>query len=248
MSGSRLPLALQEYMDFVRHVSGFGPLVLAKDMAELLGIVGQEKVFEEIHAFAERTGWRFTLFFTARHLGKHRSWVERFIEQGHEIGSHSYSHRLFPTMDDETLREEFISAEDAFSELGLKPLGLRMPFLASDQRVPPMAKEFGFSYLSNQHGGEPSIHSSGVWEFPVRKPYDWYGRAVLRMSPRDIGRAWERQDGMVTLVHPRYFAEMEPIILEHHGGYKKDKRICSSLRETGRGFRRWDDALSFDIY
>lgn len=248
MMGQQLPLALKEYLSFVRHERQFGPHVVLRDMVGLLGLVRQEKILKEILAFSEETGWTFTLFFTARNLWRHEKWLERFVEQGHEIASHSYSHRLLPTMTDGELREEFAKAEGCFDEYGIKPLGLRPPFLATDGRVPELAKEFGFEYLSSQHGGEPFAYKSGIREFPVARPYDWYGRVVMRKKPYQIADLWDKEDGAVTLVHPRYFRMMKPHILRLHTTYHNDLRICSLLRRRwGKGQSR-RRALSFDIY
>ncbi len=243
-----VPLAFREYFSFIRHETKFGPRVVMRDMAGMLRLVWQENQFEDILAFSEENGWRFTLFFTARNLEKHRHWVEQFLEQGHEIASHSYSHRLFPHMGDSELREEFVRAEECFDELGLKPVGLRAPFLASDSRVPGLAKEFSFEYLSTQHGGDSFMYPNGVWEFPVIRPYDWYGLEVMKRGYEEIGRLWENLDGTVTLVHPRYFRGMEPVILNLHQGHWKDKRICSLFKGTRGKEHGREQALSFDIY
>lgn len=243
-----LPQALKEYLSFVRYERQFGPRIVLKDMVGLLGLVGQEKHFQEILALSEETDWTFTLFFTARNLERHEEWLERFIRQGHEIASHSYSHVLLPTMTDLELHEEFSKGERCFDEYGIKPLGLRPPFLATDERVPVLAKEFGFEYLSSQHGGEAFAYESGIREFPVARPYDWYGRVVMRKKPHQVADLWDEEDGVVTLVHPRYFKEMKPHIMRLHTTYHNDLRICSLLRRRwGKGqFRR--RALSFDIY
>lgn len=248
MIGRRLPLALREYLSFIRYEGQFGPRVVLKDMIGLVRLAGQEKMFEQILTFSEETGWKFTLFFTARNLERHEEWLEHFLDQGHEIASHSYSHILLPAMSDTELREEFTKAEECFDEYGIKPLGLRPPFLATDERVPELAKEFGFEYLSSQHGGNPFAYESGIREFPVTKPYDWYGRVVMRKKPYQIGDLWEEEDGVVTLVHLRYFRMMKPYILRHHTTYRNDLRVCSLLkRRWGKGYSRWS-TLSFDIY
>lgn len=248
MIRQRLPLALREYLSFIRYERQFGPRVVLQDMVGILGLASQEKSFQEILSLSEETGWTFTLFFTARNLWKHEEWLEHYLEQGHEIASHSYSHILLPTMSDEELREEFAKAERCFDEYGIKPLGLRPPFLATDERVPVLAKEFGFEYLSSQHGGEPFAYKSGIREFPVARPYDWYGRVVMRKKPYQIADLWDDDDGRVTLVHPRYFKVMRPHLMRLHTTYYHDLRICSLLRRRlGKGqFRR--RALSFDIY
>lgn len=248
MRRGRFSLALREYLNLIEHESQFGPRVVLREMIGLLGLLRRGNIIEEILAFSKETGWRFTLFFTARNLRKYDHLLESFIEHGHEIASHSYSHILLPTITDEELREEFTKAEECFEEYGVKPVGLRPPWLATDHRVPELAHEFGFKYLSSQHGGEPFAYKSGLREFPVTKPYDGYGKVIMRKKPSKIAELWGKEDGIVTLIHPLYFREMKPHILSHHRTYHNDLRVCSLLKKRrGKGHihRR---ALSFDIY
>lgn len=248
MRRDRLSLALREYLGLIQHEAQFGPRVVLREMIGLLGLLRRNKIVDEILTFSQETGWRFTLFFTARNLWNYEPLIELFLEHGHEIASHSYTHIPLPTMTDEELREEFTRAEECFEEYGIKPLGLRPPWLATDQRVPELAHEFGFKYLSSQHGGEPFAYKSGLMEFPVTKPYDGYGIVIMRKRPRKIAELWEGEDGVVTLIHPLHFREMKPHILRHHTTYRNDLRVCSLLgRRWGKGqFGR--NALSFDIY
>src|SRR3989338_2562677 len=62
----------------------------------------------------EKHGWRCTFFVTARNLRRHQ-WLDEALTAGHEIGSHSLSHRLLPSLDDNALRMEFSAAASAVS-------------------------------------------------------------------------------------------------------------------------------------
>ncbi len=245
---SPLRTSLREYMSFLKHEASFGPRVLAKDMLSMLSLVNQKADFQEMLDFTDETSWTYTLFFTARNLQSHYHWLEQFLEQGHEIASHSYSHVSLPSLSDAELRNEFTLAEQAFNEFGLKPIGLRTPFLLTDSRISELAHEFGFKYLSCQHGGDPHMYLNGVWEFPVLKPYDWFGLVRMKLIPHEISRLWEQDDGMVTLIHPRYFGKMEDVVINHHKEYRNDRRVCSHLRRPKGNQHPKETALSFDIY
>ena len=115
-------------------------------------------------------------------------------------------------------------------------------------RVPILAHEFGFKYISSQHGGESFQYPSGITEFPVTKPYDWYGLVVMRKKPRQIADLWEEEDGLVTLIHPRYFRMMKTVLENYHTEYRKDLRVSSLLKRRSGKKYRMRRALSFDIY
>ena len=55
--------------------------------------------------------------------------VRRVVAEGHEIGNHSYSHRLFSKMSDSEIRQELSRTRDAVQRAaGVQPLTLRPPF------------------------------------------------------------------------------------------------------------------------
>ena len=227
-----MALALQEYRDALRYASRYGTGVALRDALEMRRLVAGGGAMRFVLDTCERRGWRCTFFVTARNLWRHR-WLDEALAAGHEVGSHSFSHRLLPSLDDNALRMEFSAAASAFSERGIAPEGFRPPFLAADVRLPALAREFGFRYLSGVEGGEAFRYPNGLDERTVASPYDWHGLLCQRRSPGEIAALWEASPSPVLLVHPRYARRMLPLLPLPAGDY----RACAGRR-----------SLSFDVY
>lgn len=74
-------------------------------------------------------------------------------KQGHEIASHTWSHRSLPSLSVEDVRTELTQTIDAIKkEIGLTPLTLAFPFNQSTPAVQKIALEYHVAYRAKQLG------------------------------------------------------------------------------------------------
>lgn len=77
-----------------------------------------------------------TFFVTGRHVEKYPEIAKRIVQEGHEIGNHSYSHCNMVLLNDEQLLNEIRRAEQAIVEsTGTKPTLFRPPRGIYNNRV-----------------------------------------------------------------------------------------------------------------
>ena len=70
-----------------------------------------------------------TFYMVGSNVDLYPQVVRRVVAEGHEIGNHSYSHRLFSKMGDSEIRQELSRTRDAVQRAaGVQPLTLRPPF------------------------------------------------------------------------------------------------------------------------
>jgi len=87
-----------------------------------------------------------TFYVVGKNVNQYPNIVRRIVSEGHEIGSHSWSHPNFAKMSDSAVREELTKTQNAIiSASGVKPRTLRPPYgsLRSSQRA-WIYKEFGY--------------------------------------------------------------------------------------------------------
>lgn len=106
--------------------------------------------------FFERAGVKATLFVIAEDLGdaRKRELLQEAIRRGHEIASHSLTHRKLTALTSgEKRREIFESRERLASELGVEVRGFRAPGFALDRESLELIDEAGYAYDSSLFPG-----------------------------------------------------------------------------------------------
>ncbi len=95
-------------------------------------------------------GIRATFFVLGGALVKHSTIIGQILNNGHELGNHSYTHDNMLAMDDSMIRWELATTEQltqqAFPGATTKPL-LRAPFGAIDERVVQIANGEGYHVI-----------------------------------------------------------------------------------------------------
>ncbi len=107
--------------------------------------------------FFDRAGVRATLFVIAEDLdnSRKREMLMGAVRLGHEIASHSLTHRKLTELDrDEKRREIFGSRERLMRDLGVEARGFRAPGFALDQESFELIDEAGYAYDSSIFPGE----------------------------------------------------------------------------------------------
>ncbi len=108
------------------------------------------EIAEMFFTIAERRGFRYTIFIIARDLEKeeNRRAVKRWALHGHEIGSHSYSHRFdFGAMGRRFIRQDLQQAHDLIARTtGAAPAGFSAPAWSSSDDLTAVLEELGYAY------------------------------------------------------------------------------------------------------
>jgi peptidoglycan-N-acetylglucosamine deacetylase len=121
-----------EHLMLMSH-QAFGPLVA---VPRILGLLKDM----DLSATFFVPGW------TADH---YPGIIESIIEAGHEIGHHSYSHRIPGQLTDNEERADFERALESLARIGATPIGYRAPSSSPSPRMPELLLEFGLSYDSS---------------------------------------------------------------------------------------------------
>ncbi|MAD94416.1 MAG: hypothetical protein CML33_02855 [Rhodobacteraceae bacterium] len=164
----------------------------------------------------DRSG-RVTIFVVAEIAKKYREFLGDVIARGHEIGSHSASHRMLPTLlQSERCREITTSKKILEDELQVSVYGFRAPNFAFESSDALIAMEAGYAYESSGLN-KAWLHPRALVgaRLPVGlKSFDvcgrWYppGGGYLRLFPSVINarNLVENQSGAKQIyVHPWEF-------------------------------------------
>lgn len=90
-----------------------------------------------------------TFYMVGSNVDLYPQVVRRVVAEGHEIGSHSYSHRLFSKLGDSEVRDELTRTRDAIGRAaGVQPRTLRPPYGGMLQRQREWVNaEFGYPII-----------------------------------------------------------------------------------------------------
>jgi peptidoglycan/xylan/chitin deacetylase (PgdA/CDA1 family) len=119
---------------------------------------------------------RATLFVIAQDLGDpdKLALLRRAVEQGHEIGSHTVTHRRLTTLSSrEKASEIFDSRDEIAATLGVPVLGFRAPAFDLDREIIDLVAQAGYRYDSSLFPNARAARSIRVERVP-----DWPHRLL----------------------------------------------------------------------
>ncbi len=90
-----------------------------------------------------------TFFVLGSQIDSHSDLLLRMVEDGHEIGGHSWTHRSFNTLSDEELTKEIMQTRAMIASItGIDTLSVRPPYGAYNDRVKDLGKELGVHFVN----------------------------------------------------------------------------------------------------
>ena len=75
----------------------------------------------------EEYGIKATFFMVGENVGYYPAAARAVVEAGHEIGNHTFSHRKFGRLEEEELRREILSCEEAIASVSDSPVRFIRP-------------------------------------------------------------------------------------------------------------------------
>ena len=107
-----------------------------EDTEHLLDVLKEKKV----HA---------TFFLLGKnHVKKYPDTVRRLADEGHEVGNHTWTHKILTDRKAEEIRTELEKTQDAIAKItGKKPRLMRPPQGRTDETVSKVTKELGLSQV-----------------------------------------------------------------------------------------------------
>ncbi|RAL04075.1 chitin deacetylase [Aspergillus ibericus CBS 121593] len=94
-------------------------------------------------------GARSTFFVNGYRLTEYTDVLQRTFKEGHQVASHTYSHKHLLSLDYASIVNEMSSLETLFRNvLGVVPTYMRPPYLEVDQRVLGVMAELGYHVIS----------------------------------------------------------------------------------------------------
>lgn len=88
-----------------------------------------------------------TFFLLGDWIKNHPSEMQRIINDGHEIGNHSYNHPLFTRLSEAQIRNEIIANEILIKQFGVDPKPIfRYPYGGHNANTDAIIKSLGYNY------------------------------------------------------------------------------------------------------
>jgi polysaccharide deacetylase family sporulation protein PdaB len=157
-----------------------------------------------------------TLFLLASNVTEHPELVQQAVKDGHEIGTHAYSHTLLTRLSKGMVEEELDKAEGIISQFAPKPLLFRPPGGAFNKTVLAAAHERGYTTI--------------IWSVD---PEDWKCPPVSEVVQRVLTHV---QPGSIILLHDGQYPLPTPAALP---------QIIDRLRAQGYTFVTVSELLQY---
>lgn len=124
-----------------------------------------------------------TFFLVGRNVKQYPQIVRRILEEGHEIGNHTWTHASLTSRSDDQIRSEFKMSEEALASVAnYRPRLMRPPYGAVNQHIKELANaEFGYKTV--------------LWSVD---PQDWRRPGVSVVTSRLVNGAHK---GAILLTH-----------------------------------------------
>lgn len=168
---------------------------------------------ELLDAFKKYDG-RATFFVIGQNVGQFPKVVQREIDEGHQVGNHSFSHPSLDKVSDERVKEEINKTNAAIAKAanGYKPNMVRPPYGATNKRVQKLFQEMGLSAI--------------IWNLDTR---DWESRNADKVYKKIMECA---EDGDIILQHDIHKPTVEGV-----------KRALADLHKKGFKFVTVEELL-----
>lgn len=180
---------------------------------------------------------KITFFVVSGLVSQHGKILERILSAGHEVASHTHSHKSFAKLNmDEIAHELETSKAELEGNFGITVTGFRAPgFSIDESRIAgfyDLLRTTGYSYDSSWFNGRrltggiskdqkrKPFHQSGVKIFPINGPWPM-GGAYMRLMPQFLWESLLSTNGYnMIYVHPRDY---------HDHSYRRDAKYSVRL-------------------
>jgi len=157
-----------------------------------------------------------TFFVLGEQVEKYPQLAAQIVNEGHELGSHSYTHRHLNSLSQGELEKELNESEKVFASIGSKPTLIRPPGGGYNDRLVRELKQRGYTTV--------------LWSID---PRDWDHRSTQQIIDSVLGKV---KPGAIILLHEGKSAPSTPAAVEV---------IIDRLRADGYNFITVSDLLQY---
>lgn len=151
-------------------------------------------------------GIKATFFVVGENVEKYPELVQRMVDEGHQVGNHTYSHVQLTGCDEQTAVEEILKTQDIiFSKTGFTPQYIRPPFGSWNDS------------LRDQTDLEAVL-----WNVD---PCDWKYRNTDRVVSQILKQT---ADGSIILLHDIYETSVDAALKTADIFLEKGYRFCTA--------------------
>ncbi len=155
-----------------------------------------------------------TFFVLGSQIGGHQDLLLRMVEEGHEIGGHSWTHRSFKTLSEAELTKEIMQTRAEIASItGVDALAVRPPYGAYDDNVKALGKKLGVYFVN--------------WDVD---PLDWKTRSANNTYNEILKNS---RNGSIILSHDIHVSTVDAM-----------ERLIPKLIEEGYEFVTVSDLLT----
>ncbi|MGF7035994.1 peptidoglycan/xylan/chitin deacetylase (PgdA/CDA1 family) [Paenibacillus mucilaginosus] len=109
------------------------------------------------------SGGKATFYVIGEHLERYEEMARRCVEEGHELGNHTYTHPYLSKLGAEECRLELVRTEERIEALtGRNPATFRPPYLDFDETAASLTKERGYAVIGAVNMGAEDWRQPGV--------------------------------------------------------------------------------------
>lgn len=175
-----------------------------KQVAITIDAGGESEPFPKMLRALEVDGIKLTFFLTGQWAQQNPTYVAQFVQAGHELANHSWSHIDFTTLSDEKIKEELEKTDQIlakFSGRSTKPL-MRFPYGSRNSHIMQVVNNLGYRSIFWTLDSLDSVGQPKTAQFLIKR--------ITEQSDAEL-------DGQIILMHVLNpsTAEALPIILEN---------------------------------
>ena len=195
VSKAPLPVTLKEPDPDVRR--GLNPEYTRTNCAVLKCVAltfddGPAKETEVLLRILAQRGVRATFFVVGRMVEENPEILRRELQEGHEIGNHSWSHASLASLSPDGVRAELGRTQEAIkAHTGYVSTLMRPPYGATNERVAAVARELGLAEI--------------MWAVD---PLDWQDRDAAKVRRRVLEQTGA---GDIVLLHDIHLSSIEAV-------------------------------------
>jgi peptidoglycan/xylan/chitin deacetylase (PgdA/CDA1 family) len=188
-----------------------------------------------------------TFFVPGYVAEQHPGLVERIVREGHELGLHGYLHEKLTGLDksqEQAVLDRSLEVLERIS--GIRPVGHRAPWFATNDVTPEILKSRGLLYSASEMGADaPYVHPNGLVEIPLQwtledwEQFAFHAEPAIGFQPAEpekVYRLWSEEFRAAADIGGCHVLTMHPFIMGRMVKVRLLERLIRDMSESGRAW------------